>query len=131
MYISSLAKMVASRKSSEAWSQSWARRAKKLSGRGKAGVREVDVRLRGHQPDGETQGIAESAVGVGKSEETDSGFRDAEQVTMSPVPVRISMDSTVSCTRPYLKEDDSMPSPLTAPPSVMVFNCGTTAGSRP
>src|SRR5262249_50911087 len=31
-------------------------------------VREVDVRLRGHQPYGKTQGITESAVGIGKSE---------------------------------------------------------------
>ena len=41
------------------------------------------------------------------------------------------MASTVSCTRPYLNEDDSMPNPLTAPPSVMVFSWGTTAGSKP
>ena len=28
-------------------------------------------------------------------------------------------------------EADSMPNPATAPPSVMVFNCGTTSGDRP
>src|SRR6185436_8309205 len=37
----------------------------------------------------------------------------------------------VSCTRPWRCDDDSMPTPATAPPSVMVLSCGTTAGITP
>ena len=54
-----------------------------------------------------------------------------EAVTTSPVPVRMSISSTDSCGRPLRNDADSMPSPVTAPPSVMVFSCGTTSGDSP
>src|SRR6267143_399289 len=37
----------------------------------------------------------------------------------------------LSCTRPWRCEEESMPTPATAPPRVMVFSCGTTAGITP
>src|SRR5688572_27209916 len=37
----------------------------------------------------------------------------------------------VSCTRPWRCDDDSIPTPATAPPRVMVLSCGTTAGITP
>jgi hypothetical protein len=52
-------------------------------------------------------------------------------VTMRPSPSSTSISSTVSCTRPWRCEEDSMPTPATAPPSVIVFSCGTTAGMTP
>src|SRR6266851_239486 len=50
---------------------------------------------------------------------------------MRPSPSRTSISSTVSCTRPWRCEEDSMPTPATAPPRVMVLSCGTTAGITP
>ena len=52
-------------------------------------------------------------------------------MTTSPVPVRTSRLSTDSCGSPLRKDDDSMPRPVTAPPRVMVFSCGTTSGISP
>ena len=46
------------------------------------------------------------------------------------MPVRMSISSTDSCGRPLRNEVDSMPSPVTAPPSVIVFSCGTTSGAN-
>jgi hypothetical protein len=40
------------------------------------------------------------------------------------------MSSTDSCGRPLRNDVDSMPSPVTAPPSVIVFSCGTTSGAN-
>src|SRR3989442_419534 len=50
---------------------------------------------------------------------------------MRPSPSRTSISSMLSCTRPWRCEEDSMPTPATAPPRVMVFSCGTTAGITP
>src|SRR5215470_15834711 len=50
---------------------------------------------------------------------------------MRPSPVSTSKDATVSCTRPKRNEVASMPTPASAPPSVIDFNCGTTCGIRP
>src|SRR5262245_28916502 len=36
-----------------------------------------------------------------------------------------------SCTSPWRCDEDSMPTPATAPPRVMVFSCGTTVGITP
>ena len=52
-------------------------------------------------------------------------------VTTSPAPVKMSISSTDSCGSPLRKLVDSMPSPDTAPPSVIVRSCGTTYGIRP
>ena len=41
------------------------------------------------------------------------------------------MSSTDSCGSPLRNELDSIPSPVTAPPSVIVFSCGTTSGISP
>ena len=51
--------------------------------------------------------------------------------TTSPAPVRISISSADSCGSPFRYDEDSMPSPVTAPPRVMVFSCGTTSGISP
>src|SRR3569623_1114294 len=48
--------------------------------------------------------------------------------TVLPLLSSTSISLTVSCTRPYLNEDDSMPHPTVAPPIVMDLSCGTTAG---
>ncbi len=48
--------------------------------------------------------------------------------TTRPSPVRISISSTDSCGMPLRSEVDSMPSPVTAPPRVIVLSCGTTSG---
>ncbi len=52
-------------------------------------------------------------------------------VTRLPSPVRMSSSSTASCGRPSRNELDSMPSPVTAPPRVIVFSWGTTVGISP
>ncbi len=52
-------------------------------------------------------------------------------VTTSPVPVRMSISRTDSWGSPLRNDVDSMPSPVTAPPRVMVLSCGTTSGDSP
>ena len=52
-------------------------------------------------------------------------------VTTSPAPVKTSISSTDSCGSPLRKLVDSMPSPVTAPPRVIVRSCGTTSGISP
>ena len=52
-------------------------------------------------------------------------------VTTRPSPVSTSISSTDSCGQPLRNDDDSMPRPVTAPPSVIVLSCGTTSGIRP
>ena len=52
-------------------------------------------------------------------------------MTISPAPVSTSISRTASCGSPSRNELDSMPSPVTAPPRVMVFSCGTTVGISP
>ena len=49
----------------------------------------------------------------------------------SPLPVRMSISSTDSWGNPLRNDVDSIPSPVTAPPRVMVFSCGTTSGANP
>jgi hypothetical protein len=48
-----------------------------------------------------------------------------------PAPVKMSISTTDSWGSPCRKLVDSMPRPLTAPPSVIVRSCGTTYGMRP
>ena len=43
----------------------------------------------------------------------------------------MSSSSTDSCGKPARNDDDSIPSPVTAPPSVIVRNWGTTIGINP
>ncbi len=43
----------------------------------------------------------------------------------------MSISSTDSCGRPLRNDADSMPSPVTAPPRVIVLSCGTTSGAQP
>src|SRR4051812_1624437 len=50
---------------------------------------------------------------------------------MRPSPSSTSISSAPSCTRPWRCEEDSIPTPASAPPSVMVLSCGTTAGMTP
>src|SRR3954469_17761417 len=50
---------------------------------------------------------------------------------MRPSPSSTSISSAPSCTSPWRCEEDSMPTPASAPPSVIVFSCGTTAGITP
>ena len=52
-------------------------------------------------------------------------------VTISPVPMRMSIERTDSCGSPFRKLLASIPRPVTAPPTVMVRNCGTTSGMTP
>ncbi len=52
-------------------------------------------------------------------------------VTTSPAPVRMSISSTDSCGSPARNDEDSIPRPVTAPPSVIVLSCGTTIGVSP
>jgi hypothetical protein len=52
-------------------------------------------------------------------------------VTSSPAPVSTSISSTDSCGSPLRKDVASIPSPVTAPPSVIVRSWGTTRGIRP
>jgi hypothetical protein len=47
-------------------------------------------------------------------------------VTTAPEPVKTSISSTDSCGSPLRKLVDSIPSPVTAPPNVMVLSWGTT-----
>src|SRR5215467_4668891 len=50
---------------------------------------------------------------------------------MRPSPVSTSKEATVSCTSPKRNDVASMPTPASAPPSVIDFNCGTTCGMSP
>ena len=43
----------------------------------------------------------------------------------------MSISNTDSCGSPLRNDADSIPSPVTAPPSVIVFSCGTTSGDNP
>lgn len=102
-----------------------------LGGVGELDVREVHVRLDLAQPDLDAQRVAERAVGVGEGAEevavlvVGAGHDDApvagEDLELLDRLVR----------QPSLKLVDSMPSPVTAPPSVMVLSCGTTYGMSP
>ena len=55
--------------------------------------------------------------------------RPGVAVTTSPAPVRISISRTDSCGSPCRNDVDSMPSPATAPPRVIVLSCGTTTAA--
>ena len=43
----------------------------------------------------------------------------------------MSISNTDSCGSPLRNDADSMPNPVTAPPRVIVFSCGTTSGDNP
>ena len=101
-------------------------------GVGEADVPQRDVRRHRLELDPQPGRVAEGAVGVGERVEQVGVLAVGRcAVTISPAPVRTSISSTDSCGRPLRNDVDSMPSPVTAPPSVIVRSWGTTSGISP
>ena len=81
--------------------------------------------------DAQTGGITEGAVGVGEATEEVGVARPGVGGDDLADPVSTSISSTDSWGSPLRNDEDSMPSPVTAPPRVIVRSCGTTSGISP
>ena len=80
--------------------------------------------------DAQPDGVAERAVRIRERAEEVGVLvaRRRDDLAGTGEDVHLETDS---CGIPLRNDADSMPRPVTAPPSVMVLSCGTTSGASP